>query len=125
MPFSYLFLTLNTRPPLLLPRLAPGEMHNRHNKEAIAIIRDTRQGIVPRREGRQQGKETSRFHNGRVRVARGVTVEVSDAEEHEGHVEGEEEGEEGEGGLERAEDEEEGEDEPALGTLRISDSEKV
>ena len=89
-------------------------MHNWHDKEAITIIRDTSERIIPRRERRQQREEAPGLDDRRVRMTRGVAVEVSDAEEHEGHVEREEEGEEGEGGLERAEDEEEGEDEPAL-----------
>ena len=89
-------------------------MHNRHNKETITIIRNPRQRIIPRRERAQQREKSARLYNRGVGVAGGVAVEVADAEEHEGHVEGEEEGEEGDGGFEGAEDEEECEDEPAL-----------
>ena len=41
-------------------------------------------------------------------------MQVADAEEEEGHVEGEEEAEEGDGGAEGADEEHGGEDEPAL-----------
>lgn len=86
----------------------------------VAIIRNTGQRIIPGHERRQQREESSGLENGRVGHIHGVAVEVGDAEEHESHVEGEEEGEEGDSRAESAEHEEEGEDEPALVEATVS-----
>ena len=86
----------------------------------VAIIRNTGQRIIPGHERRQQREESSGLENGRVGHIHGVAVEVGNAEQHESHVEGEEEGEEGNGRAQSAEHEEEGEDEPALVEAEVS-----
>lgn len=86
----------------------------------VAIVRNPGQRIVPGHKRRQQCEESSSLENGRVGHIHGVTVEVGNAEQHESHVEGEEEGEEGDSRAESAEHEEEGEDEPALIRAEVS-----
>lgn len=43
------------------PLLRPGEMNNRRQEEAVAIVRHTSKGIVPGQESTQQSKETARL----------------------------------------------------------------
>ena len=96
--FSLCALLIDLPPPPL-PRLAPGKMHHRHHKETITVIRNPRKRVIPRHEGRQEREEATRLDDGRVGLAGGGAVEVADPQEHEGQVEGEEEGEEGDGGF--------------------------
>ena len=63
----------------------------------VRIVQDTRQRVIPRRERGQQAEEAAGFDDGRIGHAGAVGMQVADAEEQEGQVEGEEEGEEGYG----------------------------
>ena len=89
-------------------------MRHRNDKEAITIIGDTGESIIPSSKGSEKTEEAAGLDDGRVRGASGVAVEIADAEEEEGEVEGEEEDEEGDGTAEGGEEEDGGEDEPAL-----------
>lgn len=98
----------------------------------VAIIRNTGEGVIPSQEGGQKSEKASSFDDGWVRVTFLVAVEIADAEQEEGEIEGEEEGEEGDGGAEGEDEEEGGEDEPALWKRRMfsrridaSDQERV
>lgn len=89
-------------------------MRDRDEEKAVSGVRNTGQGVVP---GRKRGDDTKRTarpdQTGHWRATVGAVVEISEAEEEEGHVESEEEDEEGDCGTQRAEQEKEGEDEPA------------
>ena len=63
----------------------------------VRVVGNTSQGVVPSHESSDESEEASCLDDWCVWFALGVTVEVADAEEHEGHVEREEEGEEGDG----------------------------
>ena len=98
-----------------LPSLdTPGEMQDRDDEETVRIVRDTGEGIVPSHEGREQGEESTGFDDGWVGRVGGVAVEIADAEEQKGQVQGQKEDEEGDGRAQRAEEEDKCEDEPAL-----------
>lgn len=101
-------------PPYMQPpdEIAPYDDGNRDIP--IRIIRNARQRVIPRRKRRQQTKEASRLDDRGIGLARRVPMQVSDAEEQKGEVEGEEEGKKGDGGAEGAEEDDGGEDEPAL-----------
>lgn len=85
----------------------------------VGIVENTSQRVIPSRKRRQQPEEPSGLDDRRVRRALGIAVQVSDAEEQEGQVQGEEEGEECDGGTERGDQEEGGEDEPALSRVEL------
>ena len=63
----------------------------------VRIIRNTSQSIIPSHESGEEREETSGLDNWWVGRTRRVTVEIPNAEKHEGHVEREEKGEEGDG----------------------------
>lgn len=100
--------------PKLLAPLRPGKMHNRHPEEAVAVILQPSEGVVPRRKRGQHAERAAAdlqvAADGDVPVGEGVVLA---GEEEEAEVEGEEEEEEGDGGPHRAEEEHGGEDEPA------------
>lgn len=84
-----------------------------NDKEAVCIICNAGQRVVPCEECREEAEVTSCFVASRVWTgSRGI--EISNTEQKKGKVQGEEEEEEGEGRLERAEKENGGEDEPTL-----------
>lgn len=89
-------------------------MRRRNPHKTITIIRQPRQARIPRQERGQQRKQPTGLDDGLVGGCGAVAVDVADAEEEEGDVDGDEDAAEDEGGFEGAEDEEEGEDEPAL-----------
>lgn len=93
--------------------LGPREVSNRDNEEAVAGIRNTGQGIVPREEGSQQSKEATRLHDRGVGSST-VMPEVADSQQQEGQIQREEKREERHGGLQGAQQEHEGENKPAL-----------
>ena len=104
------------RLPSHLPTLdAPRKMCHGNNKEAITLIQQPRQRIVPCRERGHQGEEAASLDDWGVGHPGCVGAEVSNSEEQKSEVEEEEKAEKGDGGAEGAEDEKEGEDEPALG----------
>lgn len=94
--------------------LRPREVRDGDDEEAVRCIGDTGQGVVPGQERGQDTKGTSSAGQADMGFAAGRRVEVGDAEEEEGQVQGEEQQEEGDGGFQRAEQEDRGEDEPAL-----------
>ena len=63
----------------------------------VRVIRNTSQSIIPSQESGEEREETSGLNNWWIGRARRVTVEIANAEKHEGHVEREEKGEEGDG----------------------------
>ena len=56
----------------------------------IGIIRNPRQRIIPSQERRQEPEKAAGFDKRGVRVPRGIAMQVSDAEEEESEIEGEE-----------------------------------
>jgi hypothetical protein len=112
-PLHHRLLT-DTLPPIRPPLLTPREMHNRHRKERIRRLHNTRQHIIPRDKRSDHAENTARPRQSHVRVSvrciRRIEVRCSKADEcNPNHAE---ERAEGEGRFERAEPEEEGEDEP-------------
>lgn len=94
----------------------PGEVGDRDDEEAVAVVGDTSQSIVPGGESGQETEKTTRLLDlGVDATVHGL--QIGDTEEEEGQVQEEEEREEGDGRLEGAEDQEKGEDEPALEKL--------
>ena len=87
------------------------------DEEAVGVVGDTGEGVVPGGEGGEQAEEAAGLDDGRVGLALGVAVDVADTEQQEGQVEEEEEQEEGHGGAQGAEEQDRGEDEPALDKL--------
>ncbi len=63
----------------------------------VRVIRNTSQSIIPSQESGEEREETSGLNDRWIGRARRVTVEIANAEKHEGHVEREEKGEEGDG----------------------------
>lgn len=92
----------------------PGEVSNGDNEEAVAIIGDTGQGVVPRRKGGKQTKQTSSLLDVEIGLVVSTTLQIGDTEEQESQVQEEEEEEERDGRFEGAEQHDGGEDEPAL-----------
>lgn len=80
----------------------------------VAVVRNTSQRVVPGQESSQETKEATSLDDGWVGLALGVPVEVTDAEQEESKIEGEEEQEEGDCRPERADEEDGSEDEPTL-----------
>ena len=92
----------------------PGEVDDWDNEEAastlanmikggdrenipVRIIRNTSQSIIPSQESGEEGEETPGLDDWWIGCAHRVTVEIANAEQHEGHVKAEEKGEEGNG----------------------------
>lgn len=92
----------------------PGEVSNRHDEEAVAVVGQTSQSVIPSGKGSQETEETTRHDDGLVgSTGGGVALDVTDTEQEEGQVQEEEKQEEGHGGTEGAEEQDGGEDEPA------------
>lgn len=92
-------------------------MSNRDDEEAVAVVGQTGEGVVPGGEGGEETEETTSHKHGLVGLVLGVTLDVSDTEHEEAQVEEEEQREEGDGGAEGAEEQDGGEDEPSLRLL--------
>lgn len=92
----------------------PREVDDRDDEEAVAVIGQTCEGVVPGGESAQKTEEAAGLDDGRVGFVVGVALDVSDTEQKEGYVEGEKDGEEGHGGLEGTEEQDGRKDEPAL-----------
>lgn len=103
---------------LLLPARAgsrgPGEVGHRDYEEAVGVVGNTGQGVVPGGKGRHETEETTGHDDGRVGLALGVTVDVPNTQQQEGQVQEEEQQEEGHRRSQGAEEKDSGEDEPAL-----------
>ena len=106
-------LLLRDLPPPLAACVRPGEVRDGDEEEGVTAVKDTGEGIVPRREGGEDAKVAASLDELGVGCA-GVAVKVSDGEHEEGEVEHKEEEEEGHRGLQRAYEHEKGEYEPAL-----------
>lgn len=89
-------------------------MSHGEDEEAVAVVRNTSQGVVPGRERRHQTEETTRLDHGRVGLALAVAVDVTDTEQQESQVKEEEQQEERHGGSQGAEEQDRREDEPTL-----------
>lgn len=89
-------------------------MDDRDNEEAVAVVGHTGEGVVPRGEGRQETEKTTSFDDGRVGLALGVAVHVTNTKQQEGDVKEKEDRTEGHGRLESAEEQQRGEDKPTL-----------
>lgn len=109
----------------LFPLARPGEMNDRNDEEAggqtvskvfqhkhtrthaygkskqwcipVRIIRNARQRVVPSRKGCQQSEKAPSLDHRGIRVVGGVALQVANAEEEEGQIEGEEQKEERDG----------------------------
>lgn len=92
-------------------------MSNRDDEEAVAVVGQTGEGVVPGGEGGEETEETTGHEHGLVGLVLGVTLDVSDTEQEEAQVEEEEQQEEGDGGAEGAEEQDGGENEPSLRLL--------
>jgi hypothetical protein len=97
---------------------APWEMCHRDDEEAVARIRNTRQGIIPREERSEESEVAASLDAASI-GAFGIVMQVADTQQEEGHVQGEKEEEEGDGRFERAEKEDRCEDEPSLDLLLV------
>ena len=69
----------------------------KENNAPIRIIRNTSQRIIPSQERRQDSEEATSFDDRWVWHAGSIAVKVTDAEEHERHIETEKQREEGDG----------------------------
>lgn len=87
-------------------------MGNGDDEEAVAVISQTSQGVVPGRESSEEAEETTSLGDGGGRGAIGAD-QVRNTQQQEGHVQEEEQQEEGNGRAEGAEEQDGGEDEPA------------
>lgn len=74
--------------PLLASLIRPREVSNRDDKETVARVGDTSQGIVPSQEGSEDTETAAGLCAGRA------WDEVAQGQEKEGEVEGEEQEEE-------------------------------
>ena len=94
----------------------PGPWHgeDRNPEETVRIIGQPSQTHIPRLKSRQQRKEPAGFDHGMVGLGRAVAVDVPDAQQQKGEIDGDEDSAEDKGGFQRAQDQHEGEDEPAL-----------
>lgn len=98
--------------PHRLPFLTPWEVHHRNDKEAVARVRNTREGVIPSRKRSQNAKRAAGIDAGLVGML-AIVLQVADTQQQESQVEGEEQEEKGDCRLQSAEEEDEGEDEPA------------
>lgn len=92
----------------------PGEVSDRHDEEAVAVVGQTGKSVVPGSEGGHETEETTSHEDRLVGGTGLVTLDVTDTEQQEGQVQEEEEGEEGNSGTESAEEQDSGKDEPSL-----------
>lgn len=92
----------------------PGEVSNRDDEEAVAVVGKTGESVVPGGESGQETEETTGHLDGLVGLTRGVTLDVANTEQEESQVQEEEQEEEGDSGAEGAEEQDGGEDEPTL-----------
>lgn len=88
-------------------------MGDGEDEEAVAVVRNTGEGVIPSCKCRQETEEATGLDDGGVGLALGVTVEITNTEEQEGEVQEEEQQEEGYGGPQGAEQQDSGEDEPS------------
>jgi hypothetical protein len=95
-------------------KLCHAKKSNRGEKgpESLPVIRNTGQCIVPSQERSKQAKPAASLDHSCIWCAF-YSLQVSDGEKHECHVEGEEQQEEGDRRAERTNQQYEGEDEPA------------
>ena len=63
----------------------------------VRVVRNTSQSIIPSQESGEEREETSGLDDWGIGRAGRVTVEIANAEKHEGHVEREEQGKERDG----------------------------
>lgn len=92
----------------------PGEVSNRHDEEAVAVVSQTGQGVIPRGKGSHETEETTSHEDGLVGLAGGlVALDVADTQQQESQVQEEEQQEEGNGRSQSAEEQDGREDEPA------------
>lgn len=98
---------------LLTGLLGPWEVSDWNDEKGVALVCNTREGIVPGDEGSEKSKHTTGLDQCDVNLSGIVQDKVSNSQEEEGHVESEEQQEEGDGRAECAEEEESGEDEPS------------
>lgn len=91
----------------------PWEVSHGDEEEGVSAVEDTGERVVPGGESGDDAEGTTGADAASLRHT-GGGLEVADAEQQKGEVEGEEEEEEGDGGAEGTHEHEEGEDEPAL-----------
>jgi len=103
----------------------PGEVSNRDDEEAVAVVGQTGEGVVPGGEGGEETEEATGHEDRLVGLVLGVTLDVTDTEQEEAQVEEEEQQEESDSGAEGAEEQDGGEDEPALRLLARSNRGKL
>lgn len=72
-------------------------MGDGNDEEAVASIRDTGQGIIPRSERGQETEETTRLESVGVSCAGTIVIKIGNPEQQEADVEEEEQEEEGYG----------------------------
>lgn len=92
-------------------------MSNRDDEEAVAVVGNTGESVVPSGESGHETEETTGHLDGLVRLTRGVTLDVTNTEEEESQVQEEEQEEEGDSGAQGAEEQDGCEDEPSLVSL--------
>lgn len=61
-------------------------MKDRNDEKAVAVIRNTCQGTVPRQEGGHESKQTASCEDWRVRLSMGIAMEVSNPKQQECHI---------------------------------------
>lgn len=94
-------------------------MGNGENEEAVAVVRNTGEGVVPGGECGHETKETTGLDDGRVGLILRVAVEVTNTQQQETKVEEEEQQEESHCGSQGAEEQNGGENEPSLSTVSM------
>ena len=85
-----------------------------NDEEAVRVVQDTSQRIIPRQESSEEPKDTTCFDTAGLGNAHIVVLKVADTEEEKCHIKGEEEGEECNRGAQGCNQEDGGEDKPAL-----------
>lgn len=75
----------------------PGEVSNRDDEEAVAVVGQTGESVVPGGEGSEETEETTSHLHGLVDGTGRVTLDVGNTEQEEGQVQEEEQTEEGDG----------------------------
>lgn len=71
--------------------------NRRRESTPVRVVRDTSQSVIPSQKRSEQSEETTSFDDGRIWCTHGITVKIADTEEHECHIEREEQGEESHG----------------------------
>lgn len=100
-------------------------MSNRDDEEAVAVVGKTGEGVVPGGESGHETEETTGHLDGLVRLARVVTLDVTNTEQEESQVQEEEQEEEGDSGAQGAEEQDGSENEPTLVSLAAVQTGKV